>query len=143
MAKYVAHLYKEGYESKGNTTRVVGVITAIECEEGDEILKIPDRADEFDIPITHLGYKYEFEPAHEEWADWHHPSKGCDYVPDKHTLRNVCLDLPATVKKVIIPKTIESISFYAWKNREDLTFEVHPDNPKYTAKNGKIIRKEN
>ena len=97
---------------------------------------------DFEEPITHIGYKYEFEPAHEEWADWHHPSKGCDYVPDRHYLRNISLKLPANIKKVVIPQTVEAISFYAWEGCENVTFEVHRDNKIYTTRNGKIVRKE-
>lgn len=142
MAKYIAHLYKEGYETKERVPKEVGVITAIECEAEEEVLEIPDHVDEFEAPITHIGFEYEFDPAHEVWADWHHPSKGCDYEPDRHVLRHICLKLPSSIKKVIIPQTVDHISYYAWDGTDKIVFEVHPDNPRYTTENGKIVSKE-
>lgn len=142
MARFIAHKFKSGYDYSYNPPKEYGVITQIICSPEDQVLEIPEYVKGVDLPITHLAYEQRFDEAHEVWADWHHPAKGSDFVPDNYILDCISFNLPSGIKKVIIPATVESISYCTWgENEENIVFEVHPDNKHFTSINGKLKRK--
>jgi len=139
MAKFQIRENRHGEEGSSLLTRYVS-IAEIEFEEGDEVVCLPDTYK--GKPITHLGYGEKFVPAHEEWADWHHPGKGSDWVPDSYERKYLTFRVPIHVKKIVIPATIKDICYCAFEFAKHVTFEVDPNNPYYTVnKKGKIIDK--
>ena len=115
-------------------------IVEIEFDADDVIVHLPDTY--LGKPITHLGYGERFVPAHEEWCDWHHPGKGSDWIPDSYEQAFLTFRIPKYVKKIVIPSTIETISFCAFERADHVVFEVDPENRKYTVdKKGRLVKK--
>ncbi|MBQ8689521.1 MAG: hypothetical protein IJ515_04070 [Clostridia bacterium] len=102
MATFEIEKIKIGY--KGGDYSYVLSIKDIKFDENDETVRLPDTYN--GEPITHVGYSQTFIPAHEEWADWHHPSKGSDFVPAKYDKQLNLIHVPEHVKKIILPSTI-------------------------------------
>ncbi len=150
MANYQMQLLREGYdgvsgsygysETYRHTPKQYVVLTKIECEPEDEVLVLP-ASDSRGEPLTHIGYRESFDAAHEEWADWHHPSKGCDYVPDRYSLDGISLDIPSRVKRIVIPETVCSVSRCAFAKAEHVILEVDPRNPWLRIEDNQIVRK--
>ena len=139
MAKFEIQKLKYGYAGGifSYSTSISGII----FEEGDAIVTLP--ASYEGEGITHLAYGQNFEPAHEEWADWHHPSKGSDYVPDKYYHSFLTFVVPEHVKKIVIPASIRDICYCAFKLLGDTKFEVDPENTVYTTnEKGAIVRRK-
>lgn len=147
MAKFVCENIKFGYE--GKRISIIVAIKNIIFEETDEVVRIPDTFE--GRPITHLGYTQDFEPAHEVWCDWHHPSKGSDYVEDKYTFKSTSIRVPSHVKKLIFPKTLESFGYLCILNSSPLEYEaeegsslwVNDKGELYQYKNNLILKKIN
>ncbi len=111
----------------------------IAFEEGDEVVEIPSTFEGEEV--TAIGYGEEFEKAHEVWCDWHHPSKGSDWVDDKYVRSYLTFIVPKFVKKIIIPKTINDVSYCAFKFDGECAIEIDSENPNLIVKNGKICRR--
>jgi len=141
MAEYIIKELKEGYDSSSQTPTKCIVLTRIVFDPEDEVLIIPSHDPVSNEPLTHVGYYQYFEEAHEHWVDWHHPSKGCDFIPDSYKLFGTDLKIPSHIKKVVIPETVTDISCNAFENVKKAIFEVHPENPKYTVENNCIVWK--
>ena len=132
MAKFMVKRIKDGYEGRRIDTYIS--IADIAFEEGDEVIVLPS---EFEGEIiTHFGYDQAFTKAHEEWADWHHPGKGSDWVPDRYHYDYVKIRFPESVKKLVIPATIRDIGYYIPKDLKNLTVEVEEGNTRYQAIDG-------
>ncbi len=153
MAKYEIEVLQIGYNGtlvdfdsgrrESYTPSSCVVVTAITCEKNAESLALPaygSDCSETSSPVTHVGYENGFIPKHEEWHDWHH-CRGGQIRPDEYTLNPICLNLPSSIKTIHIPETVINISSKAFSNLEDVTFSVHPDNPKYTTFKGKLVHK--
>lgn len=139
MAKFEIQKLKYGYEGSSFTysTSISGIV----FEEEDETVTLPSIYEGEEI--THLAYGQRFDPAHEEWADWHHPSKGCDYVPDKYSHSLKTFVVPEHVKKIVIPASIRDICYCAFKCLGNTKIEIDPQNTVYTTdENGKIVRRK-
>ena len=136
MAKYVIERVKYGYK---NNILSENICIADIIPEGDEILTLPEYYE--GEPITHLGFYSVFEPAHEVWADYHHPAKGSDYVEDKYIYGYRTFDLPG-VKKVIIPKTIAQINSFAFDRCPGIEVEIDPENETYCVREREILYKK-
>lgn len=137
MAKFTVERIKRGYEGRSMSEYIS--ISDIQCEEGDEVIVLPSSFE--GEPITHFGYGQSFTPAHEEWADWHHPSKGSDWVPDEYSFSYNSLTLPESVKTVVIPASIRDICYCALSHAKHVFVEVSPDNPHYRSENGVLKTK--
>lgn len=114
-------------------------ITEIIFDEKDKIITLPAFFN--GKPVTHLGYKEIFVPGHEVWADWHHPAKGSDFEPDKYELDSLSYLFPPFVEKVVIPKTITNISYYAFYKSHFFKLEIEKDNPHFLVKDDKLFYK--
>lgn len=121
--------------------RVYVVLTGIDYSPEDTVLTIPSHFPEWDEPLTHIGYREKFSEGYEKWVDWHHPSKGCEYVHPRYDLLDRNLKIPPYVKKIVIPETVSHVSDAAFADAVDVIFEVHPDNPYLTVVDNKIVRK--
>ncbi|MBO7169647.1 MAG: hypothetical protein J6W28_00545, partial [Clostridia bacterium] len=90
--------------------------------------------------VKRLGYievkTVDTRSDYERWKDEYYYS----YYPTP-SLCEVEVEVPSCVKKIFIPKTIEAISRYAFKNLKDVTFEIDEKNYNYTVKDGKIVNK--
>ena len=137
MARFKIEKLKSGYADA--TVLEYLTITAIEFEEGDDVIVLPNRF-EGEL-ITHLGFVQDFEPAHEEWCDWHHPGKGVDYVSDRYTLKSVTVEFPKGVKKVVLSQGIKSIAYHMRDALDTVYVEVVEGNCHYGAENGKLFWK--
>ena len=137
MAKFIIETIQKGYVNSGYTYETA--ISDIEFDKEDSVVVLPDTY--MDKVVTHLGYAQVFIEGHEVWCDWHHPSKGSDFEPDKYDSRYTTIYIPEHVKKIVIPKTIIDIGYYAFKYQHDLKFEIDSENPKYMVKENKIVRK--
>ena len=132
MAKFNVKRIKYGYEGRSMSEYIS--IESIQFEEGDEVIVLPS---EFEgEKITHFGYGQAFTKAHEEWADWHHPSKGSDWVPDEYHFDYMEIRFPESVKKLVIPATIKDIAFSVPKYLKTLTIEVEEGNERYKSIDG-------
>jgi len=138
MAEFIVKRIKEGYE--GRTMSEYISIEDIVFSDEDEVVSLPMEYE--GEPITHFGYGQDFEKAHEEWADWHHPSKGSDWVPDHYSLDYRTVNFPPCVKKLVIPATITDICYKVLGNLKKILVEVSPDNPRYTTENGVLTYKK-
>lgn len=133
MAEFVIQKIKYGYEGRGVIEEDLSIVDII-FSEADEVVVLPSEYE--DEPITLFGFGQAFDRAHEEWADWHHPSKGSDFVPDRYYYDYRRIVFPEYVKKVVIPATVKDICFYVVKDLKTLTVEVDPENRKYASENG-------
>ena len=115
-------------------------ICNIECDENDEIIVLPSVFD--GKTITHLGYGQAYEEAHEVWCDWHHPSKGSDWVPAKYLFDYVYFNIPANVKKIVVPATITDINFMAFDRCKGRIEFVFDKDSKYYYQDHKVYHKE-
>lgn len=137
MAEFKVEEIKLGYE--GGDFNYIVSISNILFNKDDEVVIIPDLFN--GKPITHIGYGQAFVPAHEVWCDWHHPSKGSDYEPDKYERDYLTFQIPEYVKKIVLPKTIKDVCYCAFKFNHDLVIEIDEDNPHLKVENGKITYK--
>ena len=135
MAKFVVERLKSGYVDM--TINEYLVITDIICDERDEVLVLPSFYE--GEAITRIGFCQGFTPEHEEWADWHHPAKGLTWVLDHYFILSKKIVLPDTVKKVVIPSTIDGISSEMKEAFEAITCEIDPENKFYKMEDGKIV----
>ena len=126
-------------ERTTHTAESCTVLYEIICDEGESELIIPSHDGEY--ALTHVGYTQGFRPAHEEWDDWHH-CKGGMRIPDQYFPSPISLNVPASVKRITIPKTVKSVSQAAFEGLTDVIFEVHPDNPYLTVVDNKIVWKK-
>lgn len=136
MAKFDIFMIKENYLNKSVINEHV-CLRGIKFEETDETVVIPSTFN--GQPITHFGYEQYFDPAHEDWHDWHHPTAyGCDWVPDKYGMCYAnTIVVPDHVKKVIIPASIKDIQREILKAKPGvLEFDGESDN--YVINGGKI-----
>ncbi len=134
MAKFKIGKFRYGYPDKDLEYYVS--IYDIEFEENDKIVVLPD---EFNgEPITHVGYFEEFVEAHEVWCDWHHPSKGSDWVPDKYQYDYSYVTVPNHVKMIVLPKTMNRYSHNMFKGTGEFVVVVDEENPYYVNEDGKI-----
>ncbi len=148
MTLFHAAKLRNGYTGRSNysygsdyTPDVYVVLTSIDYSPEDTVLTIPSHFPEWEEPLTHIGYSEHFEEGYEKWVDWHHPSKGCEYVPARYDLRDINLKIPPYIKKIVIPETVRRISDTAFADAVDVVFEVHPDNPYYEVVDNKITIK--
>ena len=63
-------------------------------------------------------------------------------IPDQYFPSPISLNVPASVKRITIPKTVKSVSQAAFEGLTDVIFEVHPDNPYLTVVDNKIVWKK-
>ena len=150
MTTYYFKQVREGYNGvRGSCAEdavsyeasVYTVLVGFECDGEEDVLIIPERNPETDGIVTHIGYKEGLDEAHEHWTDWHHPSKGCDHIPDRYYLIESRVSVPQGIKKIVVPRTVERVSSLAFSDAEGVILEVHPDNPRLTAKDNKILPK--
>ena len=102
---------KKGFEDS-EITEIVAIENVL-FDEGDETVTLPDTF--LGKPITHLAYQQDVIPAHEHFADWHHPSQGSEWRAKEYRLSGISISVPARVKKIIIPATIKYIYFHPFK----------------------------
>ena len=114
------------------------VLVEVNCAPEDEVLTFPSHDD--GKPITHIGYSQLYAPSREEWHDWHHCRGGVRY-PAVYMLSDASLGIPANIKKIIIPETVQKISPRAFAGADSAVLEVHPDNPYLTVEDNKIVKK--
>lgn len=138
MAEFIIKRIKYGYEGRTISEHIS--IEDIVFSDEDEVVFLPTEYE--GEPITHFGYGQAFEKAHEEWADWHHPAKGSDWVPDRYSFDYRAVNFPLHVKKLVIPATITDICYKVRENLQKISVEVSPDNPRYTAENGILTYKK-
>lgn len=137
MAGFDVIRIKYGYEGRSMSEYIT--VKEILFEEGDEVITLPS---EFEgESVTHFGYAQGFTKAHEEWADWHHPGKGSDFVPDQYHFDYPEYRFPDSVKTVIIPASMIDISYTAVRALKTVSVEVAPDNPRYMAIDGVLCYK--
>ena len=117
------------------------VLVGVASGADDEVLNIPSHFPDWEEPLTHIGYKEEYEEGYERWCDWHHPAKGSEYVPACYTLKPVSLNISPEIKKIVIPKTVMKISSEAFGGVRNAIFEVDSDNPYFTVENNEIVNK--
>lgn len=137
MAKFIIETIQVGYVDSEYT--YITAIKDIKFDDEGSVVALPESY--MDKEITHLGYGQTFIERHEVWCDWHHPSKGSDYVPDRYDTKYTTIYIPEHVKKIVIPKSIIDIGYYAFKYEHELEFEVDSENPNYMVKDNKIVRK--
>lgn len=135
MAKFIIVNIQIGYVDREYT--YITAISDIKFESSDSVVTLPESKE-----ITHLGYGQTFIERHEVWCDWHHPAKGSDYEPDKYDSKYTTIYIPEHVKKIIIPKTITNIGYYAFERKHEVEFEVDSENPCYMVKDNKIVIKK-
>ena len=135
MAKFRIEIIKYGYS--GTSTLVS--LNGITADKDEEIVVLPEMY--LGRNITHIGYNQSYEPAHEEWADWHHPGKGMTYVPESYGFDLCPLNVSPWVKKIVIPKTVSNLSFNFSRGLDHITFEIDPENIYFTVKGGKVVSK--
>ena len=92
-------------------------------------------------PITHVGYVQDYTPAHEHWHDWHHPSQGSEWVPEKYSYSGATIFVPKSLKKLIVPATVTNFCDYAFENIDKVMIEVDPENTVYCSGKGQIKNK--
>lgn len=112
---------------EGSEYKYYNSITAIEFDETDEIAYLPPSFE--GEPIRWVGYKQGYEPAYERWHDWHHPSQGSEWVEGKYTRQYCDILVPAHVKKIVLPATIEDFPSSPFKTESGLIVEVSRENP--------------
>lgn len=139
MAKFTVERIKYGY--KGRQIEEHLSITAIQFEEGDEVVELPSSFEGEAITMFAIGQR--IIEGHEEWCDWHHPGKGSDWVPDEYEYRYLDIDFPPYVKKLIIPSSVTNIAYTLGPCLEGLTVEVASDNIWYVAIDGVLCTKYN
>ena len=119
MADIKVEIIKIGEEGRDYT--YLTSISEINTFEKEEVIVLPS-VYQGNI-ITHLGYHQKFVEAHEVWADYHHPSKGVDYQKSNYKRGLVSFKFKESVKKIIIPKTIVDINYFAFVYCKGLVFE--------------------
>lgn len=136
MAEFKIEIVKDQYI--GGIKTFVS-LNGISADKDEETVVLPETY--LGEDITHLGYSQAYEPAHEEWADWHHPGKGMTHVPERYSSHMQPLDVSPWVKKIVISKTVRTLSYDYRMGLDHITFEVDPENPYLTVEDGKVVPK--
>ncbi len=136
MAKFVLEVLKQGYE--GSTICQFACLKAVIFDESDEVVVAPSMYQ--DLPVTHLGYKQGFEPAHEHWHDWHHPTAyGSEWREAQHTLEYATdIVVPQHVKLFVLPKHLKQVRTRCIVLRGNTTLQIDPGNPNIQIVNNQI-----
>ena len=137
MARFDIGVVRQG--TVGEEKRYL-CIRDVVLEEGEEVLYIPGTFE--GAIITHFGYREEHKEAEERWHDWHHPAQGMDYIPERYELDFVRIKTPKALKRVVFPKETTDINPYFFDRRDELVFEIDPENKEYGKnKEGKITKR--
>jgi hypothetical protein len=138
MAVFDIQRIRWGYESR--PPRYYIAISDIRFDEGDEVVYIPDNLE--GEPITNLGYGQKYTPPYERFHDWHHPSQGSELVEGNYSFSYNTINVPAFVKKIVIPASINDICYCAFKFLGNTEIEIDEGNTVYAVKNEKIVSKK-
>ncbi len=138
---------KYGLVNDDNLYEYYLTLTDIIYEDTDEVVVLPSEYE--GRPITHFGYKQDFEEKEARWHDWHHPAQGMDYTPARYYLSCKFCEPPAHVKKVIFPATAKNIftnifntdSVFHPERQYSVLIEIDENNPVYRVEDNKIVLK--
>lgn len=125
MATFTFETLKQGYADRP-LQKVVSLV-AIQFEPCDQVVVVPTEYE--GLPVTAIGYRQDFVPAHEHWHDWHHPTAyGSEWRPDEYTLTfGKDIVIPATCKKLVLPKTTDRITWGVFDLQGDTQIVIASD----------------
>ncbi len=128
MARFDIRVLKQGREGY---ERELVAVCAVTAEKGEEEIVFPSHYEGREV--THIGYEQEYTEGEMRYHDWHHPAQGMEYEPARYDARAVCLHIPATVRRIVIPKGVKSVGSVAFRDFADhAVIEIDPENPYLT-----------
>ena len=127
MANFTFTTLIEGYENK-NLTCVTALVSIL-FEEDDCHVVVPSQFN--NLPVTHVCFTQGYEPAHEHWHDWHHPTAyGSEWVDGKYSAVSAkTIEIPCHVQTLTLPSTTTHVGNFAFSYSKKTTVLLPDENP--------------
>ena len=125
MAKFKICTVRDGVVGK---EKVFLAVTSLSLDEGETEMIFPESAG--GETVTHIAFEERHYEAEYRDHDWHHPAQGGDYYPERYEAWPVELDIPESVTRIRIPKTVQRVGYLAFRRAKDRSIiEIDPENP--------------
>ena len=119
MATFHISTLKFGNERDPSFVKVLVGIDFNEQEDSGTVVLPETHEGE---PVTYIAYEQAHRAGYQDWADWHHCKEG-DYIPGEYYMRPLSFYVPAYVKRLVIPATVQHVSPNAFRPAGDTVIE--------------------